>query len=102
MTIRGLVKKELVKRGYPIEISEWHKRKTHVRGLYSKSVKCEGILLERTLSNKYQACMNRDDKIEMLTIHTNGYISEKEMNEIVEQCKKGYHPYYTELMVIIY
>jgi hypothetical protein len=46
--------------------------------------------------------MKRDDKIEMLTIHTNGYISEKEMNEIVEQCKKDYHPYHTEVIIIIY
>ena len=102
MTIRGLVKKALTTQGYPIEISEWHKRKTHVRNLYSKSVKREGIELERTVSNKFQACMNRDDKVEMLIIRTHGYISEEEMNKIVEECKKNYHPYHTEVIVIIY
>lgn len=102
MTIRGLVKKELIANGYPVEISSWHKRHTHVRNLYRKSVKQEGIELERTLSNKFQACMNRDDKIEELIISTHGYITRDEMQAIVDKCMENYHPYHTEVNIYIY
>lgn len=102
MTIRSLVKKELIANGYPVEISSWHKSHAHVKNLYHKRIKKEGIELERTLSNKFQACMNRDDKVEMLVIYTNGYISEKDMQKIVDDCKKDYHPYHTEVIVHIF
>lgn len=102
MTIRGLVKKELIANGYPVEISSWHKSHAHVRNLYHKSVKQEGIELERTLSDKYQACMNRDDKVEMLVIYTHDHISKEKMQEIVDKCKANYNPWHTEVITYIY
>ena len=102
MTIRSLVKKSLVEKGYPVEISEWHKRNTHVNNLYTKSVKQEGIELVRELTDKYQACMHKSDKIETLFIHTNNYIDVAEMQKIVDECKKDYHPYKTDVIVYVY
>ena len=101
-TIRGLVKKALVEQGYPIEISSWSKRHVHVRNLYTKNVKHEGIQLERECFNKYIASAHKDDKVEILTIHTNGYISVEDMNKIVEECKKDYKPYKTDVIVYVY
>ena len=98
-TIRGLVKKELVKRGYPIEKS--HTSKSRIRGMNHFNIEKKGIRLERRCLNKYSDPM-MTGWVEELTISTKGFITEEEMKEIVDECKKDYEPYATEVIVYIY
>lgn len=97
MTIRGLVKKELKRRGYPVEISHYHKG----RITWRKYVDTSGIELERKRYSKYTH-PEMIGWVEVLSIKCNGYISKEEMEKIVNACLKDYKPYMTETDVYIY
>ena len=100
MTFRGLVKKELVSRGYQIEIAKEGIKKCHTKGLGYKSIQQEGIELHRTLY-KSRSQYGKDE--EVLEIYTHGFISKEEMQSIVDKCKEEYSiPYRTTLDVFIF
>ena len=100
--IRGLVKEELTKRGYEIEISEEGTKKCHTKGIGYSIVKKEGIKLVREIFK------NRNGrKEEVLTIYRNNLIGEEEIKEIVNEIKKDYRakiydPYIEKTEVYVY
>lgn len=100
-TIRGLVKKELVKRGYPVAVQYRVSSKSRSSKLGNKRTSKDGIELEREYFNTYTD-RTKLDMTEDLMVRCNGYITEEEMKEIIEECLKDYNPYKTHVRYFIY
>lgn len=97
MTARQLVKKALVSKGYPIQTRRGGSK-------FNSTIvanKVDGIELEREYGRMYSD-RNRDEMIENLIVSTNGFITEEEVNNIIEESLKEYKPYKTEVKVYIY